>query len=117
MRRVILTIAIAMLAGTAGCATTGSSGDSCCCCSCKKLWNKLFHRDPSLKPPPKPEVLVLPPEDDSRFSSPIAYPKEFQDMRTKREKDQNFNPLGDPTSGRSSIRSNVSGSGMNGRGF
>jgi hypothetical protein len=34
-----------------------------------------WHTEPSLKPPPRPEVLALPPSDDSRFSSPIEYPK------------------------------------------
>jgi hypothetical protein len=34
-----------------------------------------WHTAPSLKPPPRPEVLVVPPSDDSRFSSPIEYPK------------------------------------------
>lgn len=34
-----------------------------------------WHTEPSLKPPPRPEVLALPPSEDSRFSSPIEYPK------------------------------------------
>jgi hypothetical protein len=34
-----------------------------------------WHTEPSLKPPPRPEVYALPPSDDSRFSSPIEYPK------------------------------------------
>jgi hypothetical protein len=31
--------------------------------------------EPSLKPPPHPEEYIVPPEDDSRFSSPIEYPR------------------------------------------
>jgi hypothetical protein len=34
-----------------------------------------WHTEPSLKPPPRPEVLAVPPSEDSRFSSPIEYPK------------------------------------------
>jgi hypothetical protein len=34
-----------------------------------------WHTEPSLKPPPRPEVYALPPSEDSRFSSPIEYPK------------------------------------------
>jgi hypothetical protein len=34
-----------------------------------------WHTEPSLKPPPRPEVLAVPPSEDSRFSSPVEYPK------------------------------------------
>ena len=31
--------------------------------------------EPSLKPPPHPEELTVPPQDVPRFSAPIEYPK------------------------------------------
>lgn len=42
---------------------------------------------PKLKPPPAPEEYRKPPDDDARFSSPIAYPKDTlnQDMLKKNQ--------------------------------
>ena len=34
--------------------------------------------DSQIKPPTFPEELVVPPENDTRFSSPMTYPKEAQ---------------------------------------
>lgn len=50
--------------------------------------------EPILKPPPQPESYQLPPAGDSRFSEPIAYPKETlnQDMILKKKKDQQNGP-------------------------
>jgi hypothetical protein len=42
----------------------------------------------NLKPPPHPEEFILPPSDDPRFSSFIAYPKETLNADTiKKEQD------------------------------
>jgi len=58
-------------------------------------WKKT---EPNLKPPPHPEELALPPDDDRRFSDPSTYPPETlkEDLMKKTHKD----PEGGPQFGR-----------------
>jgi hypothetical protein len=42
--------------------------------------------DPELKPASQPEELVKPPEDDARFSRPVAYPQETLDADIMKKK-------------------------------
>jgi hypothetical protein len=44
--------------------------------------------EPSLKPPPRPEVYATPPQDDGRFSEPIAYPKGTLNQGLVKKKDK-----------------------------
>ncbi len=54
--------------------------------------------EPKLKPPPHPEVLAVPPQDDSRFSKPPAYPEETLNGDPKKNKRPNsLAPEGPPT--------------------
>jgi hypothetical protein len=50
----------------------------------------------NLRPPPQPEQYVLPPQDDPRFSKPVAYPKDllFSDPTLKKDPNNNTGPNG-----------------------
>jgi hypothetical protein len=66
---------------SAGCATPGKSTGT-------RVLEVLGIKkaDPDLKPASQPEVLVKPPEDDARFSKPIAYPQETLDADIMKKK-------------------------------
>ena len=48
-----------------------------------------------LRPPKQPEVLNVPPESESRFTQPLAYPKDTP--KAAQIKRSNNTPLTDPT--------------------
>jgi len=51
--------------------------------------------DSQIKPPTFPEELVVPPENDTRFSSPMTYPKEAQrDNPLKKANTSNTDGIG-----------------------
>jgi hypothetical protein len=57
-----------------------------CLASCKG-------NEPHLKPPPRPEEYVLPP-DDSRYANPVEYPKNSLENGLKRDPDSKPNGPG-----------------------
>lgn len=71
----------------------------------KRYWSVLlllaagcWTTKPSIKPPPHPEEFIKPPESDSRFSAPMAYPKEAlkEQPLKKNGTDMPGGPLGTP---------------------
>ena len=65
--------------------------------------------EPSLKPPPHPEEYTIPPQDDSRFSAPIEYPKGTLNQDTIKKPEPT-----DPSSPASASRFGGPGPGMRG---
>ena len=43
--------------------------------------------EPNLKPPPHPEELTVPPQDDSRYSKPPAFPDNTINQYDRKKKD------------------------------
>jgi hypothetical protein len=50
--------------------------------------------EPSVKPPPQPEQLIVPPADESRWSAPVEYPKGTLFKDTIKKKDEPTGPGG-----------------------
>lgn len=48
--------------------------------------------EPNLRPPPHPDEYTVPPQDDARFSSPIAYPKDTLNPDKKKPNPENLGP-------------------------
>jgi hypothetical protein len=56
-----------------------------------------FTTEPSLKPPPHPEELAVPPQDDPRFSAPVEYPKGTLNNDLLMKPDSDPNKFPDPS--------------------
>jgi hypothetical protein len=67
---------------------------------------------PDLKPPPQPEELRVPPDDDARFNSPTKYPKDTMNQDQLKRPDPASGPV-NPAAGR---MPGMGGAGMSGMG-